>query len=366
MTARVFSAESPPRTNTPTFDEQPCPQPTNGPWPCSQALGKWVNGEPPSLEYFDVVSRGDCRKRGLLREVWYTLPGAELVDLLDHPDFPDIPMAREQVGNFDMPYNAADDYGARMRGYLIAPIEGVYQFWLSSDREAILLMGRGEDPATARTVARVSMPTMRYDWLNSAEQRSPLIYLRVGEKIYLEALHKEADGLDHLAVAWRMPGQALTSQPVVIEPRYLCQYERPRTPVKQIAGYSNKDVIGTGDLAWPAKGRISQYFHSKHRGLDLAIPQGTPVQAADKGEVVFLGWRSCYGNLVILDHGAGLRTYYAHLKDISVVAGQTVERGDAIGFSGNTGCSTGPHLHFEVHDGQTRVNPLELLPAAGR
>ena len=340
----------------------PCPEPENGPWPCSEALGKWVNGEPPSLDFFDVVDNGYCSRRGLLYEVWYALEGESIDDLLKSSYFPDRPSERVQVSRFDMPYDVADNYGGRVRGYIVAPVTGVYQFWLSSDREAVLLMGRGENVETAREVARVSQPTLRYDWLNAAEQRTPLMYLRAGEKVYVEALHKEAQGLDHLSVAWRLPGQPLTSEPEVIRPKYLCQFDRPQTAVASISRLPAGSVFGTGTFAWPVKGRITQYYNAKHRALDIAVPLGTQVHAADRGEVVFAGWQSCYGNLVILSHGNGSRTYYAHLNAILVDVGQAVQSGDVLAKSGSTGCSTGPHLHFEIRQGKKRLNPLDKLP----
>lgn len=342
--------------------ELPCLEPASGPWPCSEALGKWVNGAPPALEFFDVVDREYCTQRGLLYEVWYALEGDSIDDLLESIYFPDKPSERAQIGDFDMPYDVADNYGGRIRGYVVAPLTGVYQFWLSSDREAVLLMGRGENVVTAREVARVSQPTLRYDWLNSADQRTPLMFLRAGEKVYMEALHKEARGLDHLAVAWRLPGQPLTSEPEVIRPNYLCQFTRPTTPVASLSRLSVGSVVGTGQFSWPVKGRITQDFSLQHRALDIAVSQGTQVLAADKGEVVFAGWQSCYGNLVILSHGNGSRTYYAHLSTILVDISQTVQSGVVLGKSGSTGCSTGPHLHFEIRQGKQRLNPLDELP----
>ena len=340
----------------------PCPEPVDGPWPCSSALGPWVNGEPPNLLYFDAVKRGYCKQRGLLREVWYKLPGDSIDDLLDDPNFPFFPDARERTSAFDMPYNITDDYGVRARGYLVAPIDGVYQFWLSADREAVLLMGRGENVATAREVARVEITTRRYDWTQEQTQRSSLMYFRAGEKVYMEVLHKEDGKSDHLSVAWRMPGQPITREPEIIEPRYLCAYDLRFEPRElSVKSLPEGTVEGSGELLWPAKGRISQYFKEGHRGLDIAIPTGTPVVAADKGEVIFSSWHPCFGNLLIVDHGLGLHTYYAHLSEQLVVVGEKVEQGDVIAMSGNTGCSTGPHLHFEVRQRNTRLNPLSEL-----
>jgi len=126
-------------------------------------------------------------------------------------------------------------------------------------------------------------------------------------------------------------------------------------------------TLRTG-LLWPVSGRISSgygwrthpIFHTRefHTGIDIAVPYGTPIQAALDGDVLFDGWMRGYGRLVILDHGNGLSTTYSHLSAALVHAGQRVKRGDVIARIGSTGWSTGPHLFFEVRmDGQP-VNPL--------
>jgi murein DD-endopeptidase MepM/ murein hydrolase activator NlpD len=107
---------------------------------------------------------------------------------------------------------------------------------------------------------------------------------------------------------------------------------------------------GTGYFIRPTHGYIrTQNFHDLHPGIDLAPDTGSPVFAADGGTVVFAGWNPVgYGNLVVLDHGNGWRTYYAHLSAIHIGCQQWVARGTMIGEVGTTGNSTGPHLHFEM------------------
>lgn len=97
--------------------------------------------------------------------------------------------------------------------------------------------------------------------------------------------------------------------------------------------------------------RLLKDFKPTHKGLDIANKAGPGVLAADSGTVVVAGWPDGYGygNRVVIDHGNGYRTLYAHLQTIYVVSGQTVKRGDAIGKMGSTGRSTGTHLHFEVN-----------------
>lgn len=111
----------------------------------------------------------------------------------------------------------------------------------------------------------------------------------------------------------------------------------------------------------PANGRFSSSFGNRlhpiykfrrpHNGVDLATPRGTPVYATGNGVIDFAGGnpKTGFGRLVIIDHGFGLKTYYAHNNKLNVKPGQKVKRGDVIAYSGSTGVSTGPHIHYEVH-----------------
>lgn len=104
-------------------------------------------------------------------------------------------------------------------------------------------------------------------------------------------------------------------------------------------------------------GRISQGSHAGHTALDIAIPVGTPVKTTMDGKVVHAGWNNQgYGNLVIVENGE-YRTYYAHLSSIPVAVGNDVAAGTVIGLSGNTGNSTGPHLHYEIRKNKVTVDP---------
>jgi murein DD-endopeptidase MepM/ murein hydrolase activator NlpD len=121
--------------------------------------------------------------------------------------------------------------------------------------------------------------------------------------------------------------------------------------------------VGSGNFAWPASGSISQGYWGGHRAIDIAGRIGAPVSAADGGFVTTAGggWNGGYGNYVVVDHGNGFSTLYGHLTTIYVNAGETVSAGQQIGTMGNTGNSTGPHLHFEViYQGYGR-NPYNYL-----
>ncbi|MNS37752.1 Murein DD-endopeptidase MepM [compost metagenome] len=98
-----------------------------------------------------------------------------------------------------------------------------------------------------------------------------------------------------------------------------------------------------------------------HTGLDIAASSGTPVKAPASGTVSFAGWNGGYGNYVVIDHGNGLQTAYAHMSAINVKRGQRVTAGTQVGRVGSTGMSTGPHMHFEVKRNGQFVNPQGFL-----
>jgi murein DD-endopeptidase MepM/ murein hydrolase activator NlpD len=118
-------------------------------------------------------------------------------------------------------------------------------------------------------------------------------------------------------------------------------------------------------LIWPVNGPITSPFGPRwgsfHQGVDIGVPMGTPIAAAAAGTVIYCGWESGYGNLVVIDHGGNLATAYGHQSSIAVSCGQHVEQGQTIGYVGCTGHCFGPHLHFEVRIGGSPVDPLGYL-----
>jgi len=120
---------------------------------------------------------------------------------------------------------------------------------------------------------------------------------------------------------------------------------------------------GTGHFGWPVSGRITQKFWARHPGIDIGAPKGTPVYAADSGYVVQAGWSNVgYGFMILVNHGNGYLTRYAHLSVMNAEVGDSVKKGQMIGRVGSTGNSTGPHLHFEIIRGNVHLNPLGMLP----
>ena len=143
--------------------------------------------------------------------------------------------------------------------------------------------------------------------------------------------------------------------------------------VQRIQNIQNENINNKnfGKILWPVKsGRITSKFGNRnhpvlksvkfHRGVDIAVSLGTPVYAGIRGIVTFAGKRGNYGNLIEIEGSDGIKVRYAHLSKIDVVAGQRVSDGEKVAETGNTGMSTGPHLHYEIIVDENPVNPLNF------
>ncbi len=136
----------------------------------------------------------------------------------------------------------------------------------------------------------------------------------------------------------------------------------PRQTVRVVAAIPG--IVGEGNFMWPTSGNITQRFSWYHRAVDIANKNNPSVMAAATGSVIAAGWNGGgYGNYVLIDHGNGYQTLYAHLlnKSITVSTGQKVNQGQQIGTMGSTGRSTGTHLHFEIRSTSGNVDPLKML-----
>lgn len=145
---------------------------------------------------------------------------------------------------------------------------------------------------------------------------------------------------------------------------------RSVTSIRQYIA-EQKDIYRATPLGWPVNGSISSPYgyreHPKsgrrqlHTGVDISIPSGTAIVATADGVVSFSGWTVNSGNVVVIEHGRGFNTAYAHNKENLVKVGQPVKRGDVIALSGSTGRSTGPHVHYEIWRDGHHVNPSQFL-----
>ncbi|PIS31647.1 hypothetical protein COT42_00555 [Candidatus Saganbacteria bacterium CG08_land_8_20_14_0_20_45_16] len=142
--------------------------------------------------------------------------------------------------------------------------------------------------------------------------------------------------------------------------------------LKKAAGSRDGVVRGSGQLTWPLIGKITSRFGWRrhplwgrrdfHTGVDIAAKYGTPIKAADSGEVIFAGWWDGYGKAIVINHGHSISTVYGHQSRLYKKVGDTVVKGQVIGLVGSTGYSTGPHLHFEVRLKGKPQDPMPYLP----
>jgi murein DD-endopeptidase MepM/ murein hydrolase activator NlpD len=144
--------------------------------------------------------------------------------------------------------------------------------------------------------------------------------------------------------------------------------EQIRRAQEQAASSSTPPIVppsGSGILGWPVSGPVVSGFGMRsgrmHEGIDITCATGTPVRAAAGGTVIHAGWLGGYGNLVVVDHGGGLSTAYAHNSGYATSVGQSVAAGQVISYAGSTGNSSGPHVHFEVRVNGNAVDPLGYL-----
>lgn len=200
--------------------------------------------------------------------------------------------------------------------------------------------------------------------------------LQVGQKLTVltvdGALHtvKSGESVWSIARAYQVKTQDIVEANDLKDPSALRVGQQLVIPGAQAVAAQRYQLVGAnGQLRrafdWPARARISSRFGARwgsmHYGLDIAVPVGTPVRAAADGRVTWSGPRGSYGNLVIIDHGQKVETRYAHNSRLVVKAGDTVKRGQIIAYSGNTGRSTGPHVHFEIRYRGTPVDPEKYL-----
>lgn len=151
------------------------------------------------------------------------------------------------------------------------------------------------------------------------------------------------------------------------------QIKKTMDTVETIREYlkTQKDIYLATPKGWPLSGRITSYFGKRenpihggddfHSGVDISAPVGTPVKATADGMVSFAGWSGGGGYVVVIEHGLGYSTFYAHNKINLVKVGQQVKRGDIIAYSGATGNTTGPHLHYEIWKDRKPINPVQFL-----
>lgn len=243
-----------------------------------------------------------------------------------------------------------------------------------------------EDGDTISTIAEkfgISQDTIK--WANEMESKDSI---KPGQKLKILPVTgvahtvKSGDTLESVAKKYDAEAQAILDFPfndvpddfkltigqVLIVPEGIPPEAKATPKPKQRTFFAQGpqttfSAPGGGSFMWPAGGGITQYFAWYHPGIDVANRAAPVVYSAAGGTVVVAGWPDNYGygNRVVVDHGNGYQTLYAHLSNIYVSVGQSISRGQSVGQMGSTGRSTGTHLHFEIRYKGIAVNPLAIL-----
>ncbi|AFY47521.1 metalloendopeptidase-like membrane protein [Nostoc sp. PCC 7524] len=214
-----------------------------------------------------------------------------------------------------------------------------------------------EEQKNEVALIREQLLAQKADYQAQAQSQSELIQRLNSDRLALEAAQNQLER---------------DSQNLEVLIQQKIAEARAREAAQAKANNRKNDFIGgTGLFAIPSNAPTSSPFGWRvhpilgyrrfHAGLDFAASYGSTIRAADSGTVIFAGWYGGYGKAVIIDHGRGITTLYAHSSELYVTEGQTVQRGQAIAAVGSTGLSTGPHLHFEVRRNGTPVNPADYL-----
>jgi len=218
-------------------------------------------------------------------------------------------------------------------------------------------------------------------WANDRIAEHP-DYLQVGQEVLIPpvdgALHVVANGdtIDSIAKAYTVDPETITSFPgnhledgqaLTVGERLVIPGGQKQYRARRVYAYSGNPPAdanrGSGSFAWPMSGYITQGYWSQHRAIDIGAVKGTPIYAADSGYVSYVQFsNSGYGNMAMIDHRNGYVTLYAHMSVVVVDMGQSITKGQLVGYCGSTGHSTGPHLHFEVIENGVKRNPFIYLP----
>lgn len=218
----------------------------------------------------------------------------------------------------------------------------------------LLLGGLGAAPAMAdeELASAVAMTAAAVGDGPETESPAPRVALAVPVGSMVLGADNQAEGGQRYAVRIDAAGSGMV--------RFSSRRPSIAIPAAGATGVPAGLPLATARLtsAFGARRNPVTGLYRNHGGIDLGAPTGTPVATTGSGTVSFAGFAGSYGLLVVVNHGNGMQTRYAHLSRIGVVRGQTVRQGDVVGLVGSTGRSTGPHLHYEVRNGNQAVNPL--------
>jgi len=273
---------------------------------------------------------------------------------------------------------------SRGQGGSLADLSGAPTATLPSPRQEVITYTVQEGDNVWDIAQRFGISPETIVWAND-QLEVDSDFLSLGQELFILPVNgvwhtiKPGDTLESIAERYKVTVQAIVDYGPnnLQEPYNLSVGQRliipdGERPFEPRLVYAEKGPITVnaqpevGQFIWPTGGYLTQYFSRQHPAIDIANAEGTPIRAAAAGVVTLVGWYGTMGNAIFIDHGNGYVTWYAHLRACYPKVGQRVQQGEVIGEMGNTGKSTGPHLHFAIQYLGGAVNPIRYLPPIGR
>ena len=246
---------------------------------------------------------------------------------------------------------------------------------VTSERFLTHTVDDGESVADVATLLGVTVSNvLASNRLFGGEQLQPGQVLYASDEGIIHII-QQGQTLTDIARSYAIPVETLSDANDLTDRSMIFAGDRLLIPGATTSFWNNVVVLSRGipsQFIWPLEGEVVSHYGPRihpvlgnaenHDGIDIDVPEGTTVRAAAGGEVFFYGDEPGYGNLLIIEHDGGFYTLYGHLADSFVFTGQYVEMGQAVAQSGNTGISSGPHLHFELRNREYPIDPERYLP----
>lgn len=256
-----------------------------------------VSSQPAAL----TVTSGEVGR--IQREYWLGVPGHDLASLLSNPAYPDHPSGQDFLSLLEAPKNWKDNYGTRLRGYVVPPASGAYSFYIAGDDQSQLLLSTDADPAKKVLIARVPGWTAYREWNKFPEQASAPKTLEAGKKYYIEVLHKEGEQDDNLSVGWRGPGISGDAEKPIPGSRLIPFHAMGKPEILTQPASASVIMGSRAEFSIMADGKPALHYQWRKNGVSISGATGPlyrtpPATAEDAGARYVCVVKNDYGTTV--------------------------------------------------------------------